>query len=168
MPATDGLALHCKVFVNGKEIGIAHDDGMGGELDFQMHPNSDATRALIKKLEEYAASLPKINVNERFPNMKPLYIQPTMQLLIDFAISDKLTELNEKNRKRQIQKGIVFGQSYDYAQMLAWKGKTMKDMADNPVLKFQAQLKIGEIKKKLPAGHTILNAEYLQSLGFEV
>lgn len=168
MPTHDGLALHCKVFVDGKEIGIAHDDGWGGELDFQIHPNSDATRTLIKKLEDYAASLPKINVNEKFPDMKPLLVQPTMSLLIDFAISDKLNQMEERRQKQQLQKGIVYGTSLSNAQILRWKGKTLKDMAAKPDTRFQAQLVINKIKKNLKMGEKILNEEYLRSLGFEV
>ena len=102
MVGTDDVIVHCHVYANGKEIGIAHDDGNGGGIQFQLHPNDAPTRALLEKVEAYAAALPEIDLNtDKILGNDPNMFQPDLEWLIDEAINQKLIDQGDKKIEKQ-------------------------------------------------------------------
>ena len=79
---------------------------------------------------------------------------------------DKREKMDKQRLNRKLRKGIVFGESLKKAQIHSWKGQTLKTMAEKPDTKFQVEVQLQQIKKKLKAGETILNEDYIRSLGF--
>ena len=169
MPTMDGVAVHCAVYLDGKKIGLYHDAGNGGEANFQIHPYTPANKEAVKKLEEYAASLDKTDLNaDKELGDKPMMFQPDFNWLVDQAINDYLYVQCNKKFEKQKKVGIVYGTGESYYGTAYWKKLTLEKMLHKPNGANIVQAKIDDIKKKLKAGERILNSEYLQSLGWKV
>jgi len=157
----EGYGVNADVYVDGKLACVAIDSGDGGCMDFQPnYKNLEQSKALIKKLEDYCASLPKKIIKVGGKDYKH---QPTME---DF-INDKLMEwANEKDKKkteRLYKQAIVFGKpngtSYKYL-------KYKKPLAE--INKNALQLQVDVVKKqRCKNGEVILNTN-LEELGITV
>lgn len=166
MPTMDGVAVYCEVLADGKMIGIAHDEGNGGELNFQPHPQTDAVRNKIKELEAHISTLPKIDFNkDKIDSDKPLFMQPTLELFIDEAINKELMKKATKKFDKDCKKGIVCGRNASIYSLVHWTNQTMASLSKLPQGKEVVQSRLDGIKQK---GENILNAEYLRSLGWKV
>lgn len=165
----DGIAFTCVVYYGNKKIGLAHDDGNGGEVDFQLHPSNEATRKLVKELEAEIATLPEIDLNEdKGLGDKPMMFQPDLEWMINKAVDRKLAEQDTKKITKQMKQGIMYGRSVDYSALAYWNNLTLETIKAHPKGIEIVQAKIDYIKANLKQGETILNAEYLRSLGWKV
>jgi hypothetical protein len=165
----EGLAFTCEVYCDGKKIGLAHDDGNGGEVDFQLHPYTDANRKLVEQLEAELATRPKVDINiDKLFDGKPMMVQPDLQWAINSAVDTELRKKDAEKMERKKKQGILYGKNLSYCNLAYWNNMTLESMRLMPRGTDTVQAKINYIKDHLNAGETILNAEYLKSLGWKV
>jgi len=161
-------AFTADVYVNGKCIGYAKNDGQGGETDIRCHfPADSIERKLCAEAEEWAKTQPPYSEGGGEP------LPMTLDFYIDLMVYDVLlaqAEAKEQAKLKKLQlKEIHVGvpDSGRYQRWL-WKKMTLAQLAANPSGKGAVQSRIDCIKRDLKEGHVILNAEYLRSLGFTV
>jgi hypothetical protein len=172
-----GIGASADVYLDGVHVGYFLDEANGGEFDFTRVVHMDdkkkdaLVKSLIKQLEDYAASLHPVDINadKKFGN-KPLMIQPTAVSMMDDVINAELQKKEDakfaKRMEKQSMKGILYGTKNKYS-VWAWKiplTQLIQTQAGRAVL----QTRVNRVQLELKKGESILNAEYLKSLGITI
>ena len=149
------------IFINGKKVGYAKNDGHGGCTDYGVY-NSD-NREILREAEAYAKTLPKISN----PYGEPF--DSNFEWVIDLAIEkycmDKANLKNEKQLKKNIQLRFCYGKpnSYSY-KMVGWQKRSLQEMVS---INFNlVQNTLNDVRAKLGEGEVILNTN-LSELGLK-
>lgn len=161
-------AYTADVYIDGKCIGYAKNDGQGGETDIRCNHASDSPlHKLLYDAIEWAKNQPPYSEGGGAP------LPMTLDFYIDLMVYDVLlakAEAKEQAKLKKLQlKEIHVGvpDSGRYHRWL-WKKMTLAQMAAVPSGKGAVQSRIDVIKRDLKAGEAIINAEYLRALGFTV
>lgn len=143
------ICFKADVFVNGKKIAYAENDGRGGNTFVGAYPDK---RAQLSELEKYCKSLPKrvydFGEFERD-------IESVVDELLDEKVKAKEQKKIDKLCLANIVYGIPGGISYSY---IGFKGKPkIEDI--KKTAKGQAALKqlVDRVKSELQEGQVIFN-----------
>jgi hypothetical protein len=152
------ILFNAELYVNGKNVGFAKNDGRGGCTWYNRHADEDGSnKKAIEKAEAYCKTLPP---------MKYSFGEISMNLehFIDNIINDKVNEQEQKKFEKKLKKametkivwGVKGGDSYN---AIGFKG--------NPKLSFIMQTPKGRaavenlknkiIREELEKGEEILN-----------
>ena len=173
MQGRDGLMLNCDFSHKGKTFLHAHDDGNGGCLDYYVHPNTPENQLLFNQLKSFVDAQPEYDFNKKYrelgfktsdePNMKKLTVEDVLNDLID----EKIAAKEKQTFNRDAKKSILVGNKHQYAKYW-WKKVNLAQLVQHPKGKAILQAKVDELKAELKEGQSILNAEYLRTLGITV
>lgn len=157
-------AFSAELFINGKHVGYAKNDGHGGETEIQCyHPYNAIERKLVADAEAWCKAQP--NYNQDGFNDIPMTLDFYIDLIIDAYLKEKDAAKMKKAQLKEIQVGVPNSGTYTRYH---WVGATLAQMAAKPSGKGAVQSRIDVIKRDLKEGQSILNAEYLRSLGLTV
>lgn len=162
-------AFVADVYIEGKKVGTAKNDGHGGEtfLDF-LYRNDESTNPLVKKAVEYIKGLPPETSD--LGNGRTFEIKMDFPLFVDLIVEKHLKEKENKKKEKLYTIGIVFGKpdgfSYRY---VTYKGKPTLESIKNKVGGLQfLQKEIDRIKPQMKEGEKFFNEDHLKSLGLKV
>jgi hypothetical protein len=161
-------AYSADVYVNGKCIGYAQNNGQGGETDIRCHfPADSSERKLCAEAEAWATEQPPYSEGGGQP------LPMTLDFYLDLMVYDVLlakAEAKEQAKLKRMQlKEIHVGvpDSGRYRRW-SWKKMTLAELAAIPSGKGAVQSRIDILKRDMKADEVIINAEYLRALGFTV
>ena len=104
----EGYGVNADVYINGKLACTAIDSGDGGEMYFQPNYNDvEQSKALIKALEDYCATQPKIKITDKF------FVDYTMEDYINNLLVEMVNKKEQKRMNKLFQTAIVFGKPND-------------------------------------------------------
>ena len=153
------MCFKADIFINGKKIGYAKNDGRGGCTNYDVYNSNN--RHVLREAEAYAKTLPKISN----PYGEPF--DSNLEWVIDLAIEKHLTEKNRASFNRKLKKameskfciGEPNGDSY---RTVGWKGFTLAQMVERNRL--SVQMNLTNLRKQLKGNEVILN-DNLYELG---
>jgi len=143
-------AFTADIFVNGKKVGYARNDGRGGCTDYNRYPG-DGNMEVIKQAEEFCKTLPQ----KVYP---PMFGQPELRIdmnleeFIDDIIEKKLLEKANAKLKKKMFDHLIWGvpNSGRYTQV-----KFARPLGQIPVPMLQQY--VDKYKKEFTEGVVFLN-----------
>jgi hypothetical protein len=150
------IAFTADVYVNGKKVAYAKNDGCGGSTYYNRYPNSD--NALLNEAEAYCKSLPpeKSTLGD-----KTLELPQSLESVIDEWVyrvfNEKETAKFQKKLEKNMEKGLCFG-TPDHYEIITWKGLTIPQMMAIGKGRDVLRAKILEMESK---GKKVLNTNIL-------
>jgi len=139
-------AFHAEIFVNGKNVGYAKNDGHGGSTDCRPHYDKPELKELFKQAEQYCLSLPPIKFGAEHGG-KAFEIKMDLENFVDELIEAEQKKKDAKKLEKKMEKAIIYTNADNFGNMaqVGWKNKTLAQMP-LPVLqatydKYKAQLK---------------------------
>lgn len=159
----DGIGIDAVVCVNGKPIARLFDSAHGGCYEYQPvgkdYPK-DAW-AKIAEIEKLVASYPETEVSL---GSSKFMMKPSLDGVCD-ALADEYE--TQKTVKKNEKKGLVL-KNGDNISVVTFKAGTI----DNMLKKYSREQVISLLKKTcekyIAEGETILNLEYIKSLGVKL
>ena len=120
------IAFTADVFVNGKKVAYAKNDGCGGSTYYHPYPNAD--RALLKAAEDYCKALPP---QKSEYGDKTFELPQDLESVIDEWVyrvhNEKADAKFQKQLVKNMDKGICYGTTSQY-QIVSWKGNPISRM----------------------------------------
>jgi hypothetical protein len=149
----------CDIYADGKKIGMAKNDGRGGETNCYWL-NLDTSED-FKKAKKYCKSLPPTIFEY---DGKKIEIKSDLENVVDKLFDEWLKKKDNAKMEKDFNKGICVATSFGYEVFTFRLGKkqiTLDKMKDNP--NFMKLVK-ETCEKKKSEGMTILNT----NLPFEI
>jgi hypothetical protein len=141
------------LFVNGKKVAYANNDGHGGCTFYRVYDKS--LNELLSQAEEYATTLP--SKYHTFLE-KTFEIKSTLENWIDFSIDDYVKEKETAKFKKKMEKDmlnyIVYGLKENAYTRIGWSNVTIAQMLISPNGRQVLLSKLNEIKN---TGNKIFN-----------
>jgi hypothetical protein len=152
-------AFTADIFVNGKKVGYAKNDGQGGCTFY--HPNSVEDREKIKDAEQYCLGLPPINYS--FGDI-PMNLENKIdQLFEEWLIAKDEAKLQKKLQKDMLNALCV--KTNNGYERLTWKsGKNPITIAQMIRVENGKKMLRDKISEMRLQGRTILNTNIPQEL----
>ena len=144
------------IYVDGKKIGFASNDGDGGCTEFHTEPfGNETNRAILKKAEEWAASLPPIKAEYGSLNM-------SLDLWVDEKVNDIWNEREKARLAKKLDKLcqksiVVYNETSGESRQTFWKNRTVDDLLKIPAGIEMLKKALRELKPKLKEGEVIYN-----------
>jgi hypothetical protein len=139
-------AFHAEIYVNGKNVGYAKNDGKGGSTDCRPHYDKPECKELFKQAEAFCLSLPPIKYPAAHGG-EAFEWKMDLETFVDNLLTEELKKKDAKKLEKKMEKSIIFTNADQFGNMaeIGWKGKTLSQMP-LPVLqatydKYKAQLK---------------------------
>lgn len=153
-------AFTADIFVGGKKVGYARNDGRGGCTDYNRYPG-DGNMEAIKKAEEYCKTLP----NKVYPAMfgsPELSVKMDLETFIDDAIEQHLDKKEKAKLEKKMVDHLMWGvpNSGSYTQI---KFKRPLNQVTTELL----QKYVDTYKKEFKDGVVFLNTN-LEALGIKI
>ncbi len=158
------IGFNADIYIDGKKSLHVFDDSYGGSMQYTPTTNKQTYKEvynLQNKLNEQLKQLPKIKIQI---STRIMEVQENLDGICAALVSE--WEWNKKIKKDQ-HKGLLLelesGNGYN---ILAWKKfGTIPKMIENIGLQSTINLIENSIKKQLKQKQTILNKDYLISIG---
>ena len=141
------------VFINGKKVAHAKNDGRGGCTDYYPY---EGKRELLKQAEEFCKGLPKEKVD--FGGTIHEFAQ-SLESVIDNLLFEKEKEKEQKKIEKLCENNIVWGKPNGMSyKMLSFKGK-IKFADVKKTIQGQKALErlVDRVKGELKEGEEIFN-----------
>jgi hypothetical protein len=146
------LMFKADLFVNGKKVAYAENDGRGGCTYYNVY--SVELRPILKEAEDYCKTLPSKFVTY---GEKTIEIKSDLEHWIDtivYEISNKKeAEKFKKKLAKDMLKGICYGNDNGY-KILSWKGYTLEQLLNRNEGRVHIRKQLQELENR---GETILN-----------
>lgn len=150
------IAFTSDVYINGKKVAYAKNDGQGGSTWYSPYP--DADRTLLASAETYCKELPP--EKSTFGD-KTFEIPQSLESVIDEWVyrvyNEKEILKAQKKLEKNMIKGLCFGTLDEYS-IVSWKGVTIPQMMKTFVGREKIKSTIIEFEKK---GKKVLNTNIL-------
>lgn len=145
----DSIKFHADLIINGKHVGVASNDGNGGDCSYSA--KDAAGGKLIKEAEAYFKGLPPLNLAGS--GEEPVM----MERSLEYYISElSYNYYNQKVLNRQMLRGIVFGQNGIH-QWLEFK-KPISQFLKNPNgVAFLKQIMENQVIPQMKDGDILFN-----------
>lgn len=150
-------AFTADVYVNGKKVAYAKNDGHGGCTDYNAYGTPEAKK-LMNEAEQYCINLPKKSVE--FKTGNSVEFDQTLESVIDDLVFEAENAKAEKKLLKNMEKGICYGTPNSYS-LISWKGFPIKAMLMSSVGKPMLIKRLSELKAE---GKTILNTNIPKEL----
>lgn len=115
-------AFTADVYVNGKRLLYAKNDGRGGSTFYHLHSGADAI--LLEEAEAYCKALP--SEKSEFGDLK-MDLEFKIDLLVDEWIKAKADAKNAKKIAKACLNGLVYKTNNGYSTV-SWKGYTIETL----------------------------------------
>ena len=153
-------AFHAEIYVDGKKVGYAKNDGRGGSTDCCHY---DGHKELFRQAEAFCLTLPPI----KYPaahGCEAFEWKMDLEAFVDQLIEDELKKKDDKKLEKQMEKGFLIEPAADWGgvSVVGWKGKTLAQMP-LPVL----QAAYDKCKAQLKPNQKIINTN-LEKLGIKL
>jgi len=139
------IAFTADVFIEGKKVAYAKNDGHGGSTYYHSYPN--ANRDILAAAEKYCEGLPKDKHG----------FSQSLESVIDEWVyrvyNEKENAKHQKKLEKNCLKGICFGTPDSY-QIFSWTGWELKDLLTTLYGRSIIKEKIKQLKSE---GQQILN-----------
>jgi len=142
-----------KLYINKKFVADVRNDGRGGCTEIV--PVKKEFWEVIAEANKYLASQPK----KKCDHFNFEYIR-TVESEIDDLFADWLKAKDEKKFAKQMDKGILYGDKYNY-RMIYWTNTTLVALLKNEIGKARIKKILQDLTDK---GETILNTNIPQDL----
>jgi hypothetical protein len=146
------LMFKADLFVNGKKVAYAENDGRGGCTFYREY--SIELRPILKEAEDYCKTLPSKFVTY---GEKTIEIKSDLEHWIDTIVYDisnkKEAEKFKKKLQKDMLKGICYGSEIGY-KILSWKGYTLEQLLNRNEGRAVIKRNLQELENR---GETILN-----------
>jgi hypothetical protein len=142
------IAFTADVYVNGKKVAYAKNDGQGGSTYYHPYPNAD--RTLLGAAEGYCKGLPE---KDGFPQDLESVIDEWVYRVHNEKAKAKFQKQLEKN----MVKGLCVG-TKDAYQIISWKGVTIPQLMARVDGREAIKAKIKELQAE---GKNVLNTNIL-------
>ena len=141
------------VFVNGKKVAHAKNDGRGGCTDYYHY---EGQRELLNQVEKFCKSLPKKVID--FGGSTHEFDQ-SLESVIDDLLFEKEKQKEDKKIEKLCENHIVWGKPNGYSySVLSFNGKPKFADIKNTIQGQKALEKlINRVKGELKIGETIFN-----------
>ena len=150
------IAFTADVYVNGKKVAYAKNDGHGGSTYYHPYPNAD--RALLKAAEDYCKALPP---EKSTYGDKTLELPQSLESVIDEWVyrvdNEKSKAAFQKKLEKNMIKGLCVGTPDSYT-VIWWKGVTIPQMMASANGRAVLRAKILQLQSE---GKNILNSNVL-------
>ncbi len=160
-------AFVADVYINGKKVGTAKNDGHGGETHLDFLFREDYSSPLVRDAVDYLKTLPP-DVSEYDGHRFEIPI--TFHYFVDHLV-DVYLKLKETKKKEKLYTiGFVYGKPNGYSyRYVTYIGKpTLERIKNKPGGLQFLQKEVDRIKSKMEEGETFLNEEHLKSIGLNV
>jgi len=153
------------VFVNGKKVAFAENDGHGGCTHYNRYPDKDNSNlAILKQAEEFAKTLPSTICE--IGSGKTFEINSTLENLIDTMINDFVNHKDklkfEKKLNKAMETKIVWGKpNGDSFKSWGWK-IPIKSVLLTPKGVDIARDLYNRVKLELKEGEVIFNTDLVE------
>lgn len=141
-------AFVADVYVDGKKVGYAKNEGHGGNTDVRSYPE---THDQFKKAEDYCKSLPD-TVHDLGGN-EPFTMKSDLESVVDDLLEQWLKEKEEKKIQNYCKKGVVYKTPNGHG-IISWKNTTIDSMLMNPIMVLRLKKVVEDLKKE---GKEIVN-----------
>jgi hypothetical protein len=136
-------AFVADVYVDGKKVGYAKNDGRGGDTWVQPYPES---RELFKEVEKYCKSLP----DETYEfGGKTFKIKSNIEIVVDQLLTDWLNEKANKQFVKKMETRLMWGvpNSDRYTEVNFKKPLNQIDrlLLQSYIIKYKRLFKDGEV-----------------------
>lgn len=150
-------AFTAEIYVDGKNVGYAKNDGRGGCTDYHSNPDPQS-RKVIESAEKYCLGLPPIKYPAEH-GMKAFEVEMNLEGFIDQLVMDELKKKDQKKIEKKFVNHIIWGipNGGTYTQV-----KFKYPL--NVIPKEKLQPMVDQYKKELKEGEKILNTN-LEALG---
>jgi len=136
------------VYLNGKKVATADNDGRGGETCIRPYTDYKDIN-ILSGMVEYCKTLP--HAEYRYDG-KTLSYEVTLPVYIDQLVEEYL---KAKDLENSFKKGIVYiDPNQKGERILEWKGKKLKDMLSTPLSRIIVKGALDTLKAR---GCTVLN-----------
>ena len=146
------LMFKADLFVNGKKVAYAHNDGRGGCTFYREY--SIELRPVLKEAEDYCKTLPSTFSTY---GSKTIEIKSTLEHWIDTIVYDisnkKEADKFKKKLAKDMLKGICYGNDNGY-KILSWKGYTLEQLLNRSEGRTVIKRNLQELENR---GEKILN-----------
>jgi hypothetical protein len=147
-------AFTADIFVNGKKVGYAKNDGHGGCTFYNAY---EGKRELVKEAEQFCLGLPPIKAYGTELKMN-------LEFKIDLLLEDWLKEKDQKRLDKKLEKDCLIGICYktdNGYSLIQWKGHTINSLLQHPQGKLTIRVKLNELRRE---GKEVLNKNIPQEL----
>ena len=158
------MGFNADVYVHGKKCFHVYDSAHGGCFDYSPVDNKmkhNEVWGLTSKLDDDLKTRPEYEIEL---GGKLMNHQDNLEIVIDALVTEFLYN---KDFKRDSKKGILTEEGNNYA-ITSFKAGTIPVMLRKYEKKSVALMIEGHVKKLIKDGETILNLEYLKSIGVKV
>ena len=154
------IAFTADVYVNGKKVAYAKNDGHGGSTYYHPYPNAD--RALLGAAEGYCKALPKEKAE--LCNGKTFELEQSLETVIDAWVyrvyNEKASAAFKKKLEKNMIKGLCVG-TPDRYEIIWWKGVTIPQLLQMERGKATLRAKLLQLRSE---GKTVLNTNIPKEL----
>jgi hypothetical protein len=161
-------AFVADVYINGKNVGTAKNDGHGGEtyLDF-IYRDNETNNQLVKDAIEYLKTLPPV-ISDL--GGTPFELKMDFPFYVDTLLENHLKEKENKKKEKLYTIGFVFGKPDGYSyRYITYKGKPTLISITQKVGGLQfLQKELNRIKTDMKEGEKFFNEDHLKSIGLNV
>jgi 23S rRNA C2498 (ribose-2'-O)-methylase RlmM len=153
-------AFTADLYINGKKVGYAKNDGHGGSTFYQSY-GSPADRKAIQDAEDYCKSLPSMKFPAR-DGMKAWELEMNLEHYIDDLLEKEIRKKNNKAMEKKMVNSLLWGVpgGYQYKQV---KYK----VALSQIPKEQLQAQVDRYKRTFKPGEQFFNTNF-EELGITV
>jgi len=146
------LAFTADVYVNGKKVAYAKNDGCGGCTNYNAY--SQADRALLVEAEGYCNALP--STKHEFGG-KTVELPQSLESVIDAWVYRVDEEKHNAKQKKKVQSNMQKGLVYETPkglEVITWKGHTIASLLVSPEGRMALTNKILQLTQ---SGYKVLN-----------
>ncbi len=140
------IAFTADVYVNGKKVAYAKNEGCGGCTYYHSYPNAD--RALLKAAEDYCKALPP---EKSTYGDKTLELPQSLESVIDEWVyrvhNEKADAAFKKKLEKNMIKGLCVG-TPDRYEIIWWKGVTIPQLLASPQGRATIRVKLLQLKSE--------------------
>lgn len=142
-------AFVADIFVDGKKVGYAKNDGHGGCTDIRQIGGVNGE--LFVKCVEYCKNLP--DHTWEWDGVKHS-MKNNIEIVVDDLFEKWLDEKEQKKLMKLCEKNIVYENGFGIYEMYGWKNVTINQMLQNPVGLQRVKKVVEDLKKE---GKKIIN-----------
>lgn len=148
-------AFVADVYIDGKNVGNARNDGQGGSTYYQYNSGLRSNVEAMEKAEKFCLSLPPIKYDT-------FEIPMNLEHFIDDLVTAEIKKKDQKKFEKKMEKAILFGvpNGRSYAEV-----KFKIPLAQIPKEKLQGY--VDKYKKEFKEGEKFLNTNF-EKLGIKI
>jgi len=169
----DSNAFSATIYIDNKKVGIATDDGRGGETDY--YASNAQGKELLREAETWCKALPPSVRADILVDGKPLTVDMNLSLYLANIVFEHLQKKEAERLERKIQKlmvdSIVYGSIPKDVSYLKYKIPIADFLKSEAGMKALKKAIVERVIPELKGGQKILNTnfsdDFIRTLGLD-